>query len=172
VEQYAAYKRLPIKFLTGPTVLLEDNEYWCRATKRMVPAVRIPYTTESGAELPQCARYRTGLKKTKPDTRVRATPKSRGGDLTLYGRHGLEEAHELGYVYVVEGESDCHTLWYYGEPAVGVPGVQNWRPEWAGLLREIHKIFVFVEDEAGEKLWKALLDCPSLQDRLRRVVPR
>ena len=169
VEQYADYKSLPVEFLTGPTVLLEDSEHWCRVTKQMVPAVRIPYTSESGAELPQYARYRTGLKKTKPDTRMRATPKSRGGALTLYGCHGLEEAHELGYVYVVEGESDCHTLWYYGEPAVGVPGVQNWRPEWADSLKGMDKIFVFVEDEAGEKLWRALLDCAALEGRVRRV---
>jgi hypothetical protein len=62
----------------------------------MVPAVKIPFFDEEGYELRECARYRTGLEKTTPDTRMRATPKARGGALTLYGRHGTEEARELG----------------------------------------------------------------------------
>ena len=33
---------------------------------------------------------------------------------------------ERGYSVLVEGESDCHTLWTHGEPAVGVPGANNW----------------------------------------------
>jgi hypothetical protein len=172
VAQYGSYKGLPEEFLTGDAVGLEDSEYWCRVTKMMVPAVKIPFFDEEGYELRECARYRTGLEKTTPDTRMRATPKSRGGALTLYGRHGTEEAQELGYVFVVEGESDCHTLWHYGEPAVGVPGVQNWRPEWAEFLEGIDRVFVFVEDEAGEKLWRALLECPTLGNRVRRVSAR
>ena len=172
VADYASYKGLPEEFLTGDAVGLEDSEYRCRVTRRMVPAVKIPFCDEEGYELRECARYRTGLEKTTPDTRMRATPKYRGGALTLYGRHGTEEAQELGYVFVVEGESDCHTLWHYGEPAVGVPGVQNWRPEWAEFLEGIHRVFVFVEDEAGETLWRALLECPALGNRVRRVSAR
>jgi hypothetical protein len=172
VAEYATFKGLPEAFLMGDTVGLEESDYWCRVTRRMVPAVRIPYCDEKGYELRACARFRTGLEKTTPDTRMRTTPKSRGGALTLYGRHGTEEARELGYVFVVEGESDCHTLWHYGEPAVGVPGAGNWRPEWAEFLEGIDRVFVFVEDEAGEKLWRAMLECPALDSRVRRVSAR
>ena len=32
-------------------------------------------------------------------------------------------------VVIVEGESDCHTLWHHGINAVGVPGASNWKDE-------------------------------------------
>jgi hypothetical protein len=28
-----------------------------------------------------------------------------------------------------QGESDCHTLWFHGVPALGIPGAANWREE-------------------------------------------
>jgi hypothetical protein len=173
VAEYAAYKNLPIEFLTGDTVGLEDSEYWCRVTKSMVPAVRIAYFDEQGNELLQCARYRTGLKKTKPDTRMRATPRSRGGELTLYGRHGLEEAREIGYTLLVEGESDCHVCWYRDWPCVGVPGVGAWRSEWADLLEGVPLVYVVVEPDAGgAQLWESVSRCESLRGRLRKVMLR
>lgn len=36
---------------------------------------------------------------------------------------------------LVEGEPDCVLAWSLGMAAVGVPGAQNWRPEWAWRLR-------------------------------------
>ena len=30
---------------------------------------------------------------------------------------------------LVEGESDCHTLWHHRIPAVGLPGAGNWRED-------------------------------------------
>ena len=30
---------------------------------------------------------------------------------------------------LVEGESDCHVLWHFGFPALGLPGVQSWKDE-------------------------------------------
>jgi hypothetical protein len=125
LKQYAQYKHLPIEFLTGDEVGLEDDTRWCPVAEEKVPAVRIPYADEEGNELGKCSRYRTGLQKTKPDTRIRAVSKKLGGELTLYGRHRLEEARAAGYVFVCEGESDVHTLWFYAKPAVGVPGAQN-----------------------------------------------
>ncbi len=172
LEQYAQYKHLPIEFLAGDEVGLEDDTRWCPVAKEEVPAVRIPYATEDGEELPECSRYRTGLRKTSPDTRMRAVSKKQGGKLTLYGRHRLEEARSAGYVFVCEGESDVHTLWYYRQPAVGVPGARNWDEAWGAFLEGIPRIYVFVEpDEAGEKLWKAVSNCPALKGRVRRVVP-
>ena len=32
----------------------------------------------------------------------------------LYGLHRLAEAQKAGQVVLVEGESDCHTLWFHG----------------------------------------------------------
>jgi hypothetical protein len=173
LTSYAQFKNLPVEFLAGDTVGLEDSEYYCRVTKRMVPAVRIPYCDEEGNELPQCARYRTGLKKTIPDTRMRAIPKSRGGEQALYGRHGIEEAQELGHTLLVEGESDCHVCWYRDWPCLGVPGVGAWQPEWAELLKGIPIIYVVVEpDGGGAQLWDSVSRCEALRGRLRKVTLR
>jgi hypothetical protein len=172
LEQYAQYKHLPLEFLEGDEVGLEDDTRWCPVAEEEVDAVRIPYADEEGNELEKCSRYRTGLKKSKLDTRIRGVSKKQGGKRTLYGRHRLEGAWEAGYVFLVEGESDVHTLWFYGKPAVGVPGAQNWDDAWGAFLEGIPKIYVFVEpDRAGEKLWTAVSSCPALEGRVRRVIP-
>jgi hypothetical protein len=52
-----------------------------------------------------------------------------------------------------------------------VPGAQNWYDAWGNFLEGIPTIYVFVEpDEGGEKLWKAVSNCPSLKGRVRRMV--
>ncbi len=50
-------------------------------------------------------------------------------------------------VVVCEGESDQHTLTAHGIPALGIPGVNNWKPEWAELpvLEYAKRIFVVQE---------------------------
>jgi len=172
LEQYARHKHLPVEFLADDEVGLEDDTRWCPVAEEEVAAVRIPYADEEGNELEKCSRYRTGLRKTRPDTRIRAVSKKLGGERTLYGCHRLEEARAAGYVFVCEGESDVHTLWYHRQPAVGVPGAQNWDDAWGAFLEGIPRIYVFVEpDAAGEKLWKAVANCSALKDRVRRVVP-
>jgi hypothetical protein len=170
LEEYAAYKNLPIEFLAGDSVGLEDDEYWCPISEKKVPAVYIPYVDENGEELEECATWRIGLRKTDPDTRIRRRSKKRRGRLALYGLHGLVDARAAGYVLLVEGESDCHTAWYYEIPAVGVPGAQNWRDDWADHLDGIPKIYVMVEpDAAGGDLWKAVSGCEALAGRVRRA---
>jgi hypothetical protein len=172
IAQYAEFKGLPVEFLASDEVGLEDDTRWCPVTGKEVPAVRIPYADESGNEVPECSRYRTGLRKTSPDTRMRAVSKKQGGKRTLYGRHRLEEARAAGYVFVCEGESDVHTLWYHRQPAVGVPGARNWDDAWGAFLEGIPRIYVFVEpDAAGEKLWRAVSNCLALKGRVRRMVP-
>jgi putative DNA primase/helicase len=163
LEAYAASKNLSLEFLTSDDVALEDGTCYVRALGRKVPAVEIPYADRDGELLAN--RYRIAL---GGDDKFRW---ERGSTTTFYGLHKLEEAHDAGYVLLVEGESDCHTAWYRGLPAVGVPGVDNWRDEWAEHLNGIPKIFVVIEpDEAGKKLWRSLVGCDALAGRLRKVV--
>ncbi|MFO0847728.1 MAG: hypothetical protein U0871_04075 [Gemmataceae bacterium] len=62
-------------------------------------------------------------------------------------------------VYVVEGESDCWTLWAMGEAARGVPGASN-----VSVLKKQHvagvkKLVVLQEDDAaGEKFVSSIAD--------------
>jgi hypothetical protein len=163
LDAYAASKNLPVEFLTSNDVALEDDTCYVKEVGREVPAVEIPYADQNGEQV--ATRYRISP---GGDDKFRW---ERGSKTTLYGLHKLEEAHDAGYVLLVEGESDCHTAWYRGLPAVGVPGVDNWRDEWAEHLNGIPKIFVMVEpDEAGKKLWRSLITCKTLDGRLRKVV--
>jgi putative DNA primase/helicase len=163
LEAYAASKNLPLEFLTSDDVALEDGAYYVKEVGKEVPAVEIPYADQNGEQV--ATRYRISC---GGDDKFRWEKCS---STTLYGLHKLEEAHDTEYVLLVEGESDCHTAWYRGFPAVGLPGVDNWRDEWAVLLNDIPKIFVVVEpDEAGKKLWRSLVSCKTLVGRLRKVV--
>jgi hypothetical protein len=163
LEAYAASKDLPLKFLTSDDVALEDGTCYIKALGREVPAVEIPYADQNGEQV--ATRYRIAV---GGDDKFRW---EKGSTTTLYGLHKLEEAEKAGYVLLVEGESDCHVAWYQGLPAVGVPGVDNWRDAWALHLDGIPKIFVVVEpDEAGKKLWRTLASCKTLAGRLRKVV--
>jgi putative DNA primase/helicase len=163
LEAYAASKNLPLEFLTRDDVALEDGTCDVKALGREVPAVEIPYAAQDGEQL--ATRYRISP---IGDDKFRW---EKGSKTTLYGLHKLEEAQDAAYVLLLEGESDCHTAWYRGLPAVGVPGVDNWREEWAEHLNGIPKIFVMVEPhEAGKKLWRTLVSCKTLDGRLRKVV--
>src|SRR5215210_3567017 len=163
LEVYAASKNLPVEFLTSTEVALEDGTCYVKEEGKEVPAVEIPYADRDGELLTN--RYRIAV---GGDDKFRW---EKGSTTTLCGLHKLEEAEKAGYVLLVEGESDCHIAWYRGLPAVGVPGVDNWRNEWAEQLNGIPKIFVVIEpDEAGKKLWRALVGCNALAGRLRKVV--
>jgi hypothetical protein len=163
LEAYAASKNLPLEFLTSDEVALEDGTCYVKEVGKEIAAVEIPYADRDGELLTN--RYRIAV---GGDDKFRW---EKGSTTTLYGLHKLEEAEKAGYVLVVEGESDCHTAWYRGLPAVGVPGVDNWKDKWAEYLNGISKLFVVVEpDEAGKKLWRSLVGCNALAGRLRKMV--
>jgi hypothetical protein len=123
--------------------------------------VSMPYLDENGEVL--LTRSRVSLTG-KPKVKSRKGDKHR-----LYGLWKSEEAREAGYAWLVEGESDSQTLWYHGEPAVGIPGANGWKPEWAPDLERIERLYFVVEDEAGETCWEKLAATPEIRDRLYRV---
>jgi len=155
LEQYSERKRLPAEFLKG----LGLSEI----TRHNAPCVRIPYVTQDGSEA--SVRFRTAL---EGDDRFRWKA---GSKPFLYGLNRLRMAEERGYVLLVEGESCCHALWHHGYPAVGVPGVSNWREgRDAEHLADIDKIYLIVEpDEGGEKLLRALSES-QLRDQTKLVL--
>src|SRR5215218_1806155 len=150
LEDFAAAKKLPVEFLRG--LSLKDVTYEDR------PAVRILYPDEYGQEV--AVRFRISLGGAEK-FRWR-----RGDKPRLYGLGLVEEARKAGYVVLVEGESDCHTLWHHEGPALGIPGATSWRNDWSGLLDGIEKIYVIVEpDGGGEALWERLA-ASELKERL------
>jgi hypothetical protein len=169
LAEYAASKQVPMDFLSHELVSLENSTYQCKVSKKRVPAVWIPYMDESGGLVAE--RYRTGLHKPTTGDDIRFRWK-KGSAPSLYGRNWLDIAREASYVFLVEGESDCHAAWYHEVPAVGIPGAQLWRNEWGVILDGIDTLIVTVEDEAGEQLFKAVSACKRLAGRLERTVIR
>jgi hypothetical protein len=154
---YAEAKGLPLGFLRS--LGLSDIHYSGR------PAVRIPYLDEEGSEI--AVRFRLALQKSPgADERFRWRKGSRP---TLYGLWRLRGMRSSGYAFLVEGESDCHTLWHHGLLALGVPGASTWRKEWAEHLEGLDRIYAVVEpDSGGEALWDRLAASP-LRAKLHRV---
>ncbi len=134
LAQYADAKKLPMDFLRG--LGLADCKY------QGLPALRIPYSDASGTLV--AVRFRLGLGKDG----IRF--KWRNGDHPLlYGLDRLNEIRRVGWVLLVEGESDCHTVWLYGIPALGIPGKTNWRAEWMQHLRGL-AVFIWQEPDAAD----------------------
>jgi hypothetical protein len=151
---YAEAKRLPRDFLGG--LGLRDVTYVEK------PAVRIPYPDKEGQEA--AVRFRVSLNGTEKF-------RWRSGDRPLpYGLRLLDEARKAGYVVLVEGESDCHTLWYHEIPALGIPGASNWRDRWASHLDGIERIYAIIEpDQGGDTLREKLTACETIRNRLHLV---
>jgi transposase-like protein len=154
LKEYSEEKKLPEDFLRG--LGLREITYLEK------PAVRIPYPDEEGQEVVVRFRVsRNGAEK----FRWRSNDKP-----TLYGLRLLEEGRRAGYVVLVEGESDCHTLWFYDIPVLGIPGASNWRDEWATYLDGIEKIYAVIEpDQGGATLREKLTDCEAIRERLHLV---
>ena len=62
------------------------------------------------------------------------------------------------YISICEGEIDTLTLdTVCGIPAVGVPGVNNWKKHYTRLLQDFDKVFLFADgDNAGTVFGKSL----------------
>jgi hypothetical protein len=140
---YAQAKRLPIEFLRSLGLT--------EITYVGAPAIRIPYYGVSGGEA--AVRFRTTLEKAPNRFRWRG-----GVKVCLYGLNRLIDARKAGFAVLVEGESDCHTLWLHGFSAIGLPGNTNWNElRDAPLLAEIPTIYVVIEpDKGGETVIKWL----------------
>lgn len=63
-----------------------------------------------------------------------------------------------GQMCICEGEIDTITLDMACDiPAVGVPGVNNWKPHYSRLLQDFDKVFLFADgDSAGSDFGKFL----------------
>lgn len=154
LENYAEYVQLPLEFLKSLSL-----ETYYRLGK---PAVRMSYLDATGEEV-LLIRSRVSLTG-KPKVMTRKGDKHR-----LYGLWKLEDAREAGYCWLLEGESDTQTAWYYKEPAAGIPGANGWKAEWASELEGTERLYFVIEDEAGERCWEKLAATPEIRERLYRV---
>lgn len=115
--------------------------------------------TSKGLEMPYLNEAREEVA-----TRLRTRLKAREGSLwpkgttpTLYGLWGLERIKKAGNVLLVEGESDTQVCWFNQTPALGIPGAQAFKKEWASLLLPFSLIAIIQEPGvAGEKFVKSI----------------
>lgn len=88
-----------------------------------------------------------------PRQRLRAALAAREGSRWLpgseaiapYGLDRLPDARRAGFLVLVEGESDCWTLWFNGFPALGIPGASMTGKIQPEHLAGIPRIYVFRE---------------------------
>lgn len=138
---------------------LSDFKYFAQ------PAVRIPYLDEAGNEI--AIRFRFCLEKEEEaDNRFKW---KKGSKPSLYGLKYLAWARKQGYIALVEGESDCHTLWSHKLPAVGIPGAANWKEDWAPRFDGIDKIYVVIEPDKGGQAVKGWVKTSAIRDRVHFV---
>ena len=151
---YAEAKKLPLEFLKGRG--LSDVYYVDRN------AVRMPYRDPDGTEA--AIRFRIAL---DGDDRFRWKG---GSKPRLYGLDRLGETRAAGTIILVEGESDCQTLWHHGIPAVGLPGASNWNEgRDAGHFDGIADIFIVVEPDRGGETVKKWLASSVIRHRVQII---
>ena len=151
LDQYVAAKNIPAEFLR--TVGLTEINY-----DRM-SALRIPYRGVAGEEV--AVRIRVALDGDRFRWKSGSKP-------LLYGLHCIGDALKAGHVALVEGESDCHTLWFYGIPALGIPGATNWREDRdTPHLDGIDTIYVVVEPDRGGDAVREWLGRSSIRHRAK-----
>ena len=151
---YAAAKGLPADFLLS--VGIREINYLS------APALRIPYFGAEDGE--PAIRFRLAL-----EGKDRFVWR-KGAKARLYGLQRIEDARKAGYIVLVEGETDCCTLWHNGFPALGLPGATNWNEERdAPLLADIPTIYVVIEPDEGGEQMLGWLQRSSIAPRVRLV---
>jgi hypothetical protein len=157
LADYSAAKHIPVEALKRFGVA-EIKIYGA-------PALRMIYRHADGTEA--AIRFRTALR-VGQDGPPRFTWKV-GSKPLPYGLDRLATARSKGYAVLVEGESDCHTLWLHEEPALGLPGAATWNDIWAAHLDGIPVIYAVMEPDRGGDVLFAKLSRSEIRDRVQIV---
>ena len=118
--------------------------------------IGVPYRDESGDEV--AVKRRTALAAKDGSFWQKGKP------LMPYGLDRLGDARDAGYLFLVEGESDCFTLWHHGVPALGIPGADSTKVLQRQNVEGIAQLYVVREpDKGGDKFIK------GMTERLRTI---
>lgn len=156
LEQFARAKRLDVDHLRACFV---KETLW-----QSKPAVAFSYLDVQGVEV--AVRYRVALEGSRFRWQNGAKPKE-----LLYGSWWLPLWQEKGKqrVLLVEGESDCLTLWQAKIPAIGVAGADCLSEQNASLLDGFEVVLWREPDSGGAKLLQSASDL--FGDRLKVIEP-
>jgi hypothetical protein len=150
LEAYALAKKLPVEFLSKLGLETIANPY-----RSNTMALAIPYYRGDGVLFRK--RIRQALHK-QPDGKDKRMLWDKRDDKPGTILYGLEQLPAKGCpVLLVEGESDCHTLWFKERDAIGVPGAGNYSPARDDKELEGFDVIALIEpDGGGEALIKKL----------------
>jgi len=144
LQELAAAKKIPIENLKQWHVL----EY----TKGKKPYVIIPFHDESNKPLSTQFRFNMSEK-----------PKwKKGNKPQLYGRWLLPE-FDNDSVILVEGASDCWTMWFYNIQAIGIPSKTGWRSGYAEYFKQFQNVYLWQEPDATKLPGIIGKDIPGLK---------
>jgi hypothetical protein len=132
LEHLALAKKIPVEYLQS----LGLHEL-------PLGGVGIPYRDRLGN--PTAVKIRTALKARDGSF----WPK--GKRLLPYGLERLADAQREGKLILVEGESDCWTLWYSGFPALGIPGASAAASLEEEHIQDIALVYLVMEPDRGGK---------------------
>ena len=94
----------------------------------------------------------------------------KGDKPQLYGQERLGLARDAGLIFLVEGESDAHTLWQHDVPALGIPGARAWNETRdAPLLDGIDQVCVVIEPDTGGEAVLQWLEHSAIRDRVQLI---
>ncbi len=152
LDVLAAAKGIPVEFMRD--IGVTDGRW------NHHPAVRISYRDERDREAG--LQYRVALAGDRFRFPAGAKP-------IPYGIGRLATTNTPAWIYLVEGTSDCWTLWLHGLPAIGLPSATIWRDEWTSHLDGIALIYVIHEGDSGSDSLLGTLACSPLRSRIRVV---
>ena len=156
VDQYAEAKGIPADFIRSLGITDYKDNRWPNRV------LRIPYFDSGGNEASVRIRHRL----LKGPSGIDRFVWRKGSTATLYGMPFLSRAREIGHAALVEGESDCHTLWHHQIPAIGIPGATGWKESRdAELMAGIERIYVIIEPDKGGAAVLGWISRSAIKDR-------
>ena len=155
LEAYASAKSLSLQELRALGLEAIQNPYH---PDQM--AVAIPYHDTAG--IVTRVRYRVAMLGKNKLVWDRQKEKA----ISLYGLERLPDA-DRGELYLVEGESDCHTLWQRGYAALGIPGATNFNAGRDDKALNGFEVVALIEPDAGGEAMLARLRKSKHASRIR-----
>ncbi len=131
IDDLAQHKKLPVAFLVS--LGLDDRP----------DGVRIEYRDRNGNPTPR-QRLRTSFVSKNGFLWIHGK-----GQIVPYGLDRLRDARERRHLLIVEGESDCWSLWFHGFAALGLPGAEMYHKLNAEHLIDLDTVYVFHEPDDG-----------------------
>lgn len=167
VEDLAAAKKLPVEFLkslgvdttwlrksldnpekTVVQALVDPATWEAMEFKSQWREVLIPYRGADGTE----ARPRRRMRISGAPKHCWAGTKD-DGDLIPYGLDRLQLARDKGFLVLVEGETDCWSLWLHEFPALGVPGASNAKTLRREYFDGFGRVYLVQEPDSGGEMF-------------------